>query len=66
MQEKEEKGSKRGGGRGVTFFKGILNSLSALVDYHPDIIVETPTCGKISLINVCNKLRDKHKSLKSM
>ena len=32
MQEKEEEGRKRGGGC-VTFFKGIINSLSALVCY---------------------------------
>ena len=33
MQEKEEEGRKRGGGGGkcLIFFKGIINSLSALV-----------------------------------
>ena len=34
MQEKEEEGRKRGrggGGECLTFFKGIINSLSALV-----------------------------------
>ena len=42
MPEKEEEGRKRGGGRGqggkcLTFSKGIINSLSALVLYPADV-----------------------------